>query len=389
MCVPPMSRLKKMAEDIVTQAREDQTLSSLTPRLIRQKIEEKAELEAGTLDDKKYKGPIGEAIKAAQSSRVQKPSEAKKKDATSVSKQVEEEDTVSSGTSDKVLAKGKKRKSEEAKSTSRATTKTKAKNQTFKSAEFVPTSDIEPDEPNTSGNAGEAPSEGDDTETTKPPPKKRKKTAPKKAEPRSSPKPESGSSSKRPSSPTVVEDSKAESDMSDVVDELPKRKRQSNGKGKTKEKSEKPMKQKKTTVTLSKDEATIKRLKSFVNACGVRKVWSKVFEGEDQPSKQIRILKDILTDLGMTGRMSMEQAKVIKEKRDLAMELEDVQNFEKAVLRQGSRRSRKSTPAKEEKEDEERSDPSSGEAEDARPVKRKGNARQSIMAFLEDQSDSD
>ena len=56
-------------------------------------------------------------------------------------------------------------------------------------------------------------------------------------------------------------------------------------------------------------------------ACGVRKVWSKEFKDLDKPSDQIRRLRQILTDLGMTGRMSMEQAKAIKQKREFEKEL--------------------------------------------------------------------
>jgi hypothetical protein len=61
--------------------------------------------------------------------------------------------------------------------------------------------------------------------------------------------------------------------------------------------------------------------KSLVLACGIRKQWAKVFKDVDSPSQQIRILKQTLTDLGMSGRMSLEQAKAIKEKRELAQEL--------------------------------------------------------------------
>ena len=60
---------------------------------------------------------------------------------------------------------------------------------------------------------------------------------------------------------------------------------------------------------------------SLVVACGTRKVWSKVFKSLDTPQQQIKKLKELLADLGMTGRMSMEQAKAIKEKRELAQEL--------------------------------------------------------------------
>jgi hypothetical protein len=53
----------------------------------------------------------------------------------------------------------------------------------------------------------------------------------------------------------------------------------------------------------------------------VRKVWSKEFQGLDTPSAQIKRLKDMLTGLGMEGRMSHEQAKTIRAKRELAQEL--------------------------------------------------------------------
>jgi len=61
-------------------------------------------------------------------------------------------------------------------------------------------------------------------------------------------------------------------------------------------------------------------VQSLVLACGVRKVWSKLFQGMDN-SQQIRKLKEMLTELGMSGRMSLEQAKSIKAKRELAQEL--------------------------------------------------------------------
>lgn len=50
-------------------------------------------------------------------------------------------------------------------------------------------------------------------------------------------------------------------------------------------------------------------------------MWSKAFQGVDAPQEQIKKLKEILAELGMTGRMSMEQAKAIKQKRELAQEL--------------------------------------------------------------------
>ena len=59
----------------------------------------------------------------------------------------------------------------------------------------------------------------------------------------------------------------------------------------------------------------------MVLACGVRKVWAKEFQNHLRSSQQIKRLKEILTDLGMTGRFTLQQAKLIKENRELAQEL--------------------------------------------------------------------
>ncbi|KAF8634198.1 hypothetical protein AX15_001012 [Amanita polypyramis BW_CC] len=126
------------------------------------------------------------------------------------------------------------------------------------------------------------------------------------------------------------ENEKSDSELSIMIDEPPKKRKSS--KPESKSTGRGSTRKRKSPEPLSKDEETIKRLKSLVVACGVRKAWSKVFEGMNKPSQQIRKLKEILSDLGMKGRHSLEQAKAIREKRELAQELEDVQSFEKAVV---------------------------------------------------------
>ncbi|KAK0202518.1 hypothetical protein DFS33DRAFT_907216 [Desarmillaria ectypa] len=133
---------------------------------------------------------------------------------------------------------------------------------------------------------------------------------------------------------------------------------------------------------LDKDDTTIKRLKSLVLACGVRKPWAKLFEDVDRPSQQIKIIKDILTELGMKGRMSMEQAKAIREKREMEQELADVQSFEKSFV---SRSSRGRAAAEKKAVESDQND--SDEEIAGKPAKRKMSARQSIMAFLGDDSE--
>lgn len=56
-------------------------------------------------------------------------------------------------------------------------------------------------------------------------------------------------------------------------------------------------------------------------ACGVRKMWKKEFADLDTPSGQVKRLKEILKDLGMTGRLTLEKAKTIKAEREFAQEL--------------------------------------------------------------------
>ncbi|KAF5372059.1 hypothetical protein D9758_005115 [Tetrapyrgos nigripes] len=153
--------------------------------------------------------------------------------------------------------------------------------------------------------------------------------------------------------------------LSDLIDEPPKKKSKSKTATKASgEKNEKPSNKKKP----SKDEKTIKRLKGFINACGVQKPWSQLFDGiEDQPSKQIKMLRKILEDLGMEGRPSMEKAKAIKAKSDLENELGKSRRL-LAGSKQGTRSSRKAQEAEE-------SDEGNASEEDVneRPVKREMN----------------
>lgn len=57
----------------------------------------------------------------------------------------------------------------------------------------------------------------------------------------------------------------------------------------------------------------------------IRKVWSRELAKFDTPHAQIAHLKSLLTEIGMTGRLSAEKAKKIKEERELRAEVEAVQ----------------------------------------------------------------
>jgi len=165
----------------------------------------------------------------------------------------------------------------------------------------------------------------------------------------------------------------------------------SQAQGKTKKES-KEKKVKKSATEVSKDEEAVKRLKSYVYACGIRKVWTKEFQNLPKPSQQVKRLKEILGDLGMDGRLSMEKAKAIKAKRDLAKELEDVKSFEQAVVGEPSRNRSKANNRKQGTDSVSRDgdgDDSASDSADDVPTKHKNAARRSIMAFLGDDSDEE
>ncbi|KAJ2324304.1 hypothetical protein GGI00_005368 [Coemansia sp. RSA 2681] len=70
-------------------------------------------------------------------------------------------------------------------------------------------------------------------------------------------------------------------------------------------------------------ETTITNLKQYITKCGLRKVWSKELAGLSG-AQQIQHLKDVLNELGMEGRPTLEKCKKIKAKRDLLAELEEI-----------------------------------------------------------------
>ncbi|KAG2358539.1 hypothetical protein BDR07DRAFT_1417430 [Suillus spraguei] len=173
-----------------------------------------------------------------------------------------------------------------------------------------------------------------------------------------------------------------DSDMSVVIDEPPKKRRKKQEKDSNKKALTEPKKARKSNAGGSKDDETVSRLKAIVVACGVRKVWKKEFADLDTPSGQIKRLKEILKDLGMTGRLTLEKAKTIKAERELAQELRDVQDFAEAQRRRETRKEKGTS------QDEQSGSGSDDDDEDL-PVKRKKTAGASILAFLGDQSDDE
>ena len=129
---------------------------------------------------------------------------------------------------------------------------------------------------------------------------------------------------------TATQDS--DSDMSVLIDEKPKRKnksRRSEPARSTSKKSGTSKAAKGTERSADPDAEEIKRLQGWLVKCGCRKMWYKELAPYDTPKLKIRHLKDMLSDIGMTGRYSAEKATQIREERELKADLEAVQEGEK------------------------------------------------------------
>ncbi|EOD49853.1 putative transcriptional protein [Neofusicoccum parvum UCRNP2] len=129
------------------------------------------------------------------------------------------------------------------------------------------------------------------------------------------------------SSPHDSKAAESDSEMSVLIDEPPKKKRQKKATS-TKEKPTKPANSKgkaKDDKGLDPQEAEIKRLQGWLVKCGIRKLWGKELKPFDTPKAKINHLKEMLKEAGMDGRYSVEKARQIKERRELAADLEAVQ----------------------------------------------------------------
>lgn len=128
----------------------------------------------------------------------------------------------------------------------------------------------------------------------------------------------------------------SESELSSLIDESPvKKKRQKKVATEkrapaSKSKAALKARAKSAAQDLDPDEAEIKRLQGWLVKCGVRKVWSKELARYDTPKEKIRHLKAMLKDVGMEGKFSVEKAARIKEERELARDLEAIQEQEKS-----------------------------------------------------------
>lgn len=201
------------------------------------------------------------------------------------------------------------------------------------------------------------------------------------------------------------------SELSSVLDNPPPKK-------KTKRASKEPTAKKASKGaaaaddgTLSPDEAEIKKLQGQLVKCGVRKIWGielKKYAGDAKA--KIRHLRDMLREIGMDGRFSEAKAREIKERRELAAELEAVNEMNDLWGVGGRRAQRGAAPKKNLKEDtdneeageedgrsgdvkKKEADGDEDENEDSDAVPKGSNARRRKvrpeLAFLGDDSNSD
>jgi len=73
-----------------------------------------------------------------------------------------------------------------------------------------------------------------------------------------------------------------------------------------------------------KDAVTIEKLKKFVRECGCKKIWSKEFSGCTTANSIIKILKNMLRDLGIEGKPSLAKCKAIATRRELLKDCEEL-----------------------------------------------------------------
>ncbi|POS77544.1 hypothetical protein DHEL01_v204072 [Diaporthe helianthi] len=94
------------------------------------------------------------------------------------------------------------------------------------------------------------------------------------------------------------------------------------------------------------DEAWVKKLQGQLVKCGVRKIWGVELKGCGGDAKaKIRHLRQLLRDVGMDGRFSEARAREIKDQRELAAELEAV-NEMNDLWGVGGRRGRRAAAPK-------------------------------------------
>ncbi|XP_043942240.1 HIRA-interacting protein 3 isoform X2 [Protopterus annectens] len=135
----------------------------------------------------------------------------------------------------------------------------------------------------------------------------------------------SSSEEDEPASKGTGQDRGKESESSSDEDLLPS----AGGKPKQTSKKAKKSSPSNEQESAKEEHPTIKRLKRYIVACGVRRNYKKLFEGRRSNKAKIQALKQELENLGMKGQPSLEKCKALRLKREEAAELAslDVSNI--------------------------------------------------------------
>lgn len=390
---PQPGQISQVVFSIVSKGRENKSLSSLTPRLVRSEVENELGLPKNTLDVPKYreivKRAINDAMQSKQNPGASASKEKKKGETGSARKAVESgRSSLSKSAKSKEVISDSDSAAEPAPSPSRSNVKTSA-NADEKSKPVRPNSKTKPSKTVSAAAKPSSP----DAKAAQSGPKRKRASAPivqSDSDPEFSDKKRKVSSSSR----NKPDDNKSDSEISSLVDEPIKKNRRKSASSDTGKSKAKTTRAKKPAQPLSKEEETIKELKALVRLCGVHKIWSKELNGLDLNS-QITQIRKILTDLGMKGRMSTEQAIRIRDRREFAQELDDVQRFGNAIAAgkpfgaQGTSRRVSKRGGNKDGDPDDASDQESESASDHQQPVVVNNARRSIMAFLQDQSSDD
>ena len=122
----------------------------------------------------------------------------------------------------------------------------------------------------------------------------------------------------------------SESELSSLIDEdeAPRKRRKNNDPADRKAPKPKRLSTSSKAKPKSDDDpdaAEIKRLQGWLVKCGIRKLWGKELKPYETSREKIKHLRDMLAEAGMTGRYSVEKAAQIMEARELAADIEAVQ----------------------------------------------------------------
>jgi hypothetical protein len=139
-------------------------------------------------------------------------------------------------------------------------------------------------------------------------------------------------------SPAKIQSAKpaedSDSDLSSLVDEPLTKKKPTKSTTNKSTKPSKPTKSKpkpkpkpKQDAESTPQESEIKSLQSWLIKCGIRKLWHRELAPYETHQEKVAHLKQMLNDVGMSGRYSVEKARQIKERRELEADLEAVQDF--------------------------------------------------------------